>query len=240
MKQITSAFDTGPKPLAISVSQLENWSTKSRTRTPKTVSLITLWISLVFLGQEVQNRKRGKSQCGCRGRVPNPGQAWGLAGRKRTCWLPDEIGTSMKTTKVLFGILTITAALAMQAQAQSFLTNDLVAYYPFNGNANDAVGTNNGTVHGAPLATNRFGLASSAYFFDGTEAYIEMAEPLPDMQSASFSAWISFPTVGTDRKDVFFEGDPNYADDFRLSLQGNDADFLTKDNALVSSGPMLN
>jgi len=32
--------------------------------------------------------------------------------------------------------------------AQSFITNGLVAYYPFNGNANDAEGTNNGTIHG--------------------------------------------------------------------------------------------
>ena len=37
-------------------------------------------------------------------------------------------------------------ALAVQAQAQSFLTNGLVAYYPFNGIANDASGNGN---HGA-------------------------------------------------------------------------------------------
>jgi hypothetical protein len=40
----------------------------------------------------------------------------------------------MKTTKALFGILTITAALLAQAQAQTFLTNGLVAYYPCSGN----------------------------------------------------------------------------------------------------------
>jgi hypothetical protein len=54
--------------------------------------------------------------------------------------------TFMKTTKALFGIFTITAALAMQVHAQTFLTNGLVAYYPFNGNANDMSGNgNNGT-----------------------------------------------------------------------------------------------
>ena len=52
----------------------------------------------------------------------------------------------MRTTKVLIGILTITAALAVQVQAQSFLTNGLVAYYPFNGNANDASGNGNNLV----------------------------------------------------------------------------------------------
>jgi hypothetical protein len=52
----------------------------------------------------------------------------------------------MKTTKAVLGILTLTMALVVQVQAQSFLTNGLVAYYPFNGNANDASGSgNNGT-----------------------------------------------------------------------------------------------
>lgn len=46
-----------------------------------------------------------------------------LPGWIRTCWFPDEMKTFMKTTKSLFGILTITAALAVQVQAQSYLTN---------------------------------------------------------------------------------------------------------------------
>lgn len=47
-------------------------------------------------------------------------------------------------------------------------TSDLVAYYPFNGNANDESGhSNNGTVNGgASLVTDRNGNANSAYFFD--------------------------------------------------------------------------
>ena len=78
----------------------------------------------------------------------------------------------MKTTKALFGILTITMALAVQVQAQIFLTNGLVAYYPFNGNANDASGNgHNGTVYGATLTTDRFGNTNQAYLFGGT-AYI--------------------------------------------------------------------
>jgi hypothetical protein len=49
----------------------------------------------------------------------------------------------MKTTNALFGILTITLALSAQVQAQSFLTNGLVAYYPFNGDFSDASGNGN-------------------------------------------------------------------------------------------------
>ena len=53
-------------------------------------------------------------------------------------------------------------------QPQYDLTEGLVAYYPFNGNANDASGNgNNGTVSGATLTANKDGDVNSAYSFDG-------------------------------------------------------------------------
>jgi hypothetical protein len=53
------------------------------------------------------------------------------------------------------------------------VTNGLVAYFPFNGNANDASGNgHNGTVNGATLTTDRFGQANQAYLFGGASAYI--------------------------------------------------------------------
>ncbi|MEI6752622.1 MAG: LamG-like jellyroll fold domain-containing protein [Paludibacter sp.] len=55
------------------------------------------------------------------------------------------------------------------------LTTGLVAYYPFNGNANDASGNgNNGTVNGARLTTDRFGNVGKAYNFDGVSNYIKV------------------------------------------------------------------
>ncbi len=48
------------------------------------------------------------------------------------------------------------------------LNDGLVAYYPFDGNADDESGNgNDGTVHGAALTEDRFGNADSAYLFDG-------------------------------------------------------------------------
>jgi hypothetical protein len=48
------------------------------------------------------------------------------------------------------------------------LTNGLVAYYPFNGNANDESGNgNHGVVYGAILTADRFSKMQSAYSFDG-------------------------------------------------------------------------
>jgi hypothetical protein len=55
------------------------------------------------------------------------------------------------------------------------LSNGLVAYYPFNGNAQDNSGNNlNGIVNGATLTTDRHGNENSAYYFDGND-YISVA-----------------------------------------------------------------
>lgn len=52
----------------------------------------------------------------------------------------------------------------------------LVAYYPFNGNANDESGLGkNGTVEGAVLAADRFGVANRSYSFNGIDNRITTA-----------------------------------------------------------------
>jgi len=53
-------------------------------------------------------------------------------------------------------------------------TDGLVAYYNFDGNANDKIGSYNGTVSGATLSTGRNNLSNSAYSFDGLSNYIEL------------------------------------------------------------------
>ncbi len=56
---------------------------------------------------------------------------------------------------------------------QAKLDSALVAYYPFNGNANDESGHGyNGTVYGASLTIDRFGNPNSAYSFDGVGDYV--------------------------------------------------------------------
>ena len=52
-----------------------------------------------------------------------------------------------------------------------------MAYYPFNGNANDASGNgNDGTVNGATLTTDRFGNAENAYIFNGSSNFIRVPD----------------------------------------------------------------
>lgn len=61
------------------------------------------------------------------------------------------------------------------AQVPSYVpTNGLVGWWGFNGNANDESGnSNNGTVTGATLSTDRFGNTNTAYSFNGTSNYID-------------------------------------------------------------------
>jgi len=57
--------------------------------------------------------------------------------------------------------------------------NDLIAIYPFNGNANDESGIgNHGTVYGASPVKDRFGNEDSAYSFDGVNDYVDIGRPL--------------------------------------------------------------
>jgi len=55
------------------------------------------------------------------------------------------------------------------------ISNGLIAYYPFNGNANDSSGyANHGMVYGVTLASDRFENPNSAYLFNGNSSYIEI------------------------------------------------------------------
>lgn len=68
-----------------------------------------------------------------------------------------------------------------------------VAYYPFNGNANDAIGSLNGTVSGAILSTDRFGSASTAFRFDGVDDHIDLSNSTVIRPTAALtiSAWFN-------------------------------------------------
>lgn len=68
-------------------------------------------------------------------------------------------------------------------------TDGLVAYYPFNGNANDSTGNgNNGTLHGTTPTTDRLNLTGSAIYFNGSSDWISIPnKPSFDFGSSDFS-----------------------------------------------------
>jgi hypothetical protein len=78
-------------------------------------------------------------------------------------------------------------------------TDGLIAYYPFNGNANDESGNGyHGAVNGATLTTDRFGNSNSAYSFDGNDT-INMGDVSAfNIDPISFSFWI-YPTANGSR-----------------------------------------
>ncbi len=93
-----------------------------------------------------------------------------------------------------------TALTAAQVLAEYNATsnNGLVAHYPFTGNANDAVGTNHGTVNGATLTADRFGNANSAYSFDGVDDNININHSeVFNFSSYTVSLWFKYNAPGT-------------------------------------------
>lgn len=116
----------------------------------------------------------------------------------------------MTTINVVLGLLTITLAFSVgtPAQAQSFLTNGLVAYYPFTGNANDMSGNNDhGTNIGAVSVQDRFGNANGAYYFNVTNlsAIVASGKYLPIGASARTITFWAKPDRRLD--SIFYRGD---------------------------------
>ncbi|MFX0194673.1 MAG: LamG-like jellyroll fold domain-containing protein [Candidatus Hodarchaeota archaeon] len=76
------------------------------------------------------------------------------------------------------------------------LSDGLIAYYPFNGNANDESGNeNNGIVMGATLTADRFGNADRAYYFEGwtySNDEIRLSSEIPATTGdGSWSVWVN-------------------------------------------------
>ena len=86
-------------------------------------------------------------------------------------------------------ILGLLSSLSVMAQ----LNVGLQAYYPFNGNANDASGNNNNAIsNNATLVQDRFANPNSAYRFNGTTNFIQIANsPTLNMANQiSICAWV--------------------------------------------------
>ena len=86
--------------------------------------------------------------------------------------------------------------------------NNLVVYFPFNGNTNDESGNeNHGINYGATLTKDRFGNENSAYDFDGIDDFIEInpIEALSSVGDFTLSVWFKFEdwTIQTEQNGYF-------------------------------------
>ncbi|WP_164905440.1 RCC1 domain-containing protein [Flavobacterium sufflavum] len=116
-------------------------------------------------------------------------------------------------------------------------TSGLLAYYPFNTNANDASGNGyNGVASGAVLTTDRYGKTNSAYSFDGISSYIDATiATIPQNNSPrTISGWFktnSFNYSESNYNTIFNYGNLSTTQRFALSLYSKGyLDFISSSN----------
>ncbi len=102
------------------------------------------------------------------------------------------------------------------------ISNGLVAFYRFNGNANDNTSNaHHGTVSGATLTSGKDNVSNTAYSFDGTNDYIEY--PIGLLSGAgefSISLWIN--TSSSTESRIIQQRDANgYNGQYMLDLTSN-------------------
>ena len=106
-------------------------------------------------------------------------------------------------------------------------TNGLIAYYPFNGNANDESGNgNNGTVNGATPSPDRKGNANKAYKLDGINDYIQIPynrNLLPNNDAKTYCFWFKFDSTSTPTSELYIQnGNADYSDgQFRIGINAS-------------------
>jgi hypothetical protein len=170
----------------------------------------------------------------------------------------------MKTKIFFSAALFLTLITAAQAQTlPAYLPSDgLVGWWPFNGNANDESGNgNNGTVNGAALTADRFGVLNSAYGFDGLDDFINFnnnqslifnsadftvafwvkrSELIPIGSydnGAGFMKWDhGFATPGANEFACAFSDLPGYENKFVFSVESSNSIFFTLSQTTIDDG----
>jgi PKD repeat protein len=130
-------------------------------------------------------------------------------------------------------LIIATLFLTYNCVAQVNLTNGLVAYYPFNGNANDESGNGNNPIfNNASLTSDKFGKSKSAYHFNGKNSYMQISNSnsLNFNNRLSLTAWVKI----IDFYDGTCHGN-------RIIMKGSDDNdrsnyFLTYDDNYYTNG----
>ncbi|MBI1225787.1 MAG: T9SS type A sorting domain-containing protein [Bacteroidetes bacterium] len=112
----------------------------------------------------------------------------------------------------------ITALFAAQNPVPT-VGGDLIADYPFSGNANDATDYHNdANASGAQLTTDRFGRANKAYAFNGVSDGLQASNsPQQNSANTTISFWVNpaeFPASG----EVFLLSNGGWQERWKISL----------------------
>ena len=100
------------------------------------------------------------------------------------------------------------------------IDENLVGYWPFDGDANDIAGTNNGTLIGnVVLTADRDGNENSAYYFDGNGDYIRCnTTGVTGTTARTFSFWARADALSTSEQTIFSYGGTIVANGSRFEV----------------------
>lgn len=103
------------------------------------------------------------------------------------------------------------------------LMDSLVAYYPFDANANDmSIHNNHGIVKGATLTEDRFGNADHAYYFDGYDDHIVISDTdilSPVNQKLSIAVWVKvYPPYN---RFILYKGSNTYNREYAMGIHAD-------------------
>lgn len=128
--------------------------------------------------------------------------------------------------------------------AQVDLNAGLAAYYPFNGNANDESGLNHHPVfNNATLAEDRFGIPNNAYYFNGVDNYMRIADApgLNFNDRMSIAVWVKpmgFYYGPCHGNSVLIKG-LDVAPHGRYAIRFDDAQYLNGSNCAIATPDTL-
>lgn len=131
-----------------------------------------------------------------------------------------------------------------EESGRSVSDESLVAYYPFNANADDESGKgNHGTVNSATLTTDRFGNENSAYYFDGIDDFIEVNNhPTLNNQTFTISAWVNCASIANETGEIILKGDyPSYNYGINKDINNYFTGFSNSNNTylgVISTSPV--
>ena len=145
--------------------------------------------------------------------------------------------------KLLFLITTYVCFFPLIGKSQPTWINDgLVAYYPFNGNANDGSGNgHDGTTVNTTLSSDRFNQPDSCYYFNGYDSHINIGDSIPlglPNDSMTISFWfLQLNTLGNEHPKTIiadYNGPDSLrgwgGDDYRFCWIYSGNDFLAYNN----------
>lgn len=136
----------------------------------------------------------------------------------------------------------VSNSIAMTVNNSSVLpVNGLLAWYPFNGNANDNSGNNfNGTASGARLTRDRFSDRDNAYTFNGARDHIQIGSSslLNNFSTGlTVSAWVYLGANNSSQASIVSKWKFNQTDDqYLLWLYNKKPNFATSNPLHPASG----